>query len=127
MHWSLAEIFVSEEDAVNHAKLSAGIIKEEDPEKGFMNKTEARKPSLLESNLLKELNKLQRDLNSSRLRTYNEGDDSDEAKALRRERESKLTRFNEVLALLRELDSKKYDKGGSVSDQEIFEQQFGKM
>jgi predicted ABC-type ATPase len=121
------EVFVSQEDAINHAKLSAGILKEEDPEKGFMNKTEARKPSLLESNLLKELNKLQRDLNSSRLSTYNEGDDSDEANALKRERESKLTRFNEVLATLNELDSKKMAKGGSVSDQEIFEQQFGKM
>jgi hypothetical protein len=207
------EVFVSEEDAVNHAKLSAGILKEEDPEKGFMNKnkltekgevleriigktssgkpiyqkyysmpnlsyeelkeaseiqktfakkaksekekqmainyavafsrlanenkfvkglgdlgkSEAKKPTFVESNLLKELNKLQRDLNSSRLSTYNEGDDSDEAKALRRERESKLTRFNEVLATLNELDSKKMAKGGSVSDQEIFEQQFGKM
>jgi len=108
------EVFVSEEDAVNHAKLSAGIIKEEDPEKGFMNKTEARKPSLLESDLLKELNKLQRDLNSSRLSTYNEGDDSDEAKALRRERESKLTRFNEVLKVLNEIDSTKFAKGGVV-------------
>jgi ppGpp synthetase/RelA/SpoT-type nucleotidyltranferase len=110
------EVFVSQEDAINHAKLSAGILKEEDPEKGFMNKTEARKPSLLESNLLKELNKLQRDLNSSRLSTYNEGDDSDEAKALRRERESKLARFNEVLATLNELDSKKYGEGGNVGD-----------
>ena len=134
----IVEIFVSEDDAINHAKISAGIKKEEDPEKGFMNKTEARKPTFEESKLLKELHKLQRDLNSSRLSTYKEGDDSDESKALRRERESKLARFNEVLATLKELDSKKYGEGGgvdggevgkqsSVSDQEIFEQQFGKM
>jgi ppGpp synthetase/RelA/SpoT-type nucleotidyltranferase/predicted ABC-type ATPase len=111
----IVEVFVSEEDAINHAKLSAGIIKEEDPEKGFMNKTEARKPSLVESNLLKELHKLQKDLYSSRLSTFKE-DGSDEANALKRERESKLTRFNEVLATLNELDSKKYGEGGNVGD-----------
>jgi len=63
--------------------------------------------------LEKELRKLQRDLNSSRLGTYREGDNSEEALALRKEREVKLARFNEVLKLLRESESK-MDKGGNV-------------
>lgn len=65
--------------------------------------------------LEKELRKLQRDLNSSRLGTYREGDVSDEAKALRKEREVKLARFNEVLQLLREKDNK-HAKGGGMDD-----------
>ncbi len=64
-------------------------------------------------NLDKELRKLQRDLNSSRLQTYIEGDNSEEAIALKKEREVKLSRFNEVLKLLREKDAK-YKKGGEM-------------
>ena len=55
---------------------------------------------LNESNLENELHKLQRDLNSSRLSTYREGDNSEEEKARQKERAVKLARFNEVLALL---------------------------
>lgn len=56
--------------------------------------------------LEKELHKLQRELNSSRLQTYIEGDKSEEEKARKKEREMKLSRFNEVLRLLREKDKK---------------------
>jgi hypothetical protein len=63
--------------------------------------------------LEKELRKLQRDLNSSRLGTYIEGDTSEEQMARNIEREVKLARFNEILKLLREQDSK-FGKGGGV-------------
>jgi len=53
--------------------------------------------------LEKELRKLQRDLNSSRLRTYIDGDDSEEQKLRFIERGVKLARFNEVLKLCNEL------------------------
>jgi hypothetical protein len=76
--------------------------------------TPMAKGGSVEDNLVKELHKLQRDLNSSRLRTYFEGDNSEEEMGRRRERESKLARFNEVLRLLREIDSKKYADGGNV-------------
>jgi len=64
--------------------------------------------------LEKELHKLQRDLNSSRLNTFIEGDNSDEEKQRQRERASKLRRFNEVLEVLNEIDAKgnKMAKGG---------------
>jgi hypothetical protein len=66
-----------------------------------------------EEKLLKELYKLQRELNSSRLQTYKLGDTSDEEMARQRERASKLERFNEVL---KELNDKeiKYARGGST-------------
>lgn len=64
--------------------------------------------------LEKELHKLQRELNSSRLLTYREGDESEEEMARQRERASKLARFNEVLKLLREKDGKKYADGGNL-------------
>jgi hypothetical protein len=64
-------------------------------------------------NLEKELHRLQRELNSSRLSTYIEGDESDEEKACQKEREVKLARFNEVLKLLKEKDDK-FAKGGKV-------------
>ncbi|HRH53157.1 MAG TPA: hypothetical protein PLN38_07525 [Chitinophagales bacterium] len=64
-------------------------------------------------NLEKELHKLQRDLNSSRLRTYTDGDNSDEVIARKKEREVKLARFQEVMKLLKEKDGK-YAKGGNV-------------
>jgi hypothetical protein len=65
--------------------------------------------------LTKELMKLQRELNSSRLNSYFEGDTSEEEMARRRERESKLARFNDILATLNEMDkSPKYAKGGVV-------------
>ncbi len=51
--------------------------------------------------LEKELHRLQRDLNSSRLGTYREGDNSEEEKDRQTERAEKLDRFNEVLRLLR--------------------------
>jgi hypothetical protein len=76
--------------------------------------TPMAKGGSVEDNLLKELRKLQRDLNSSRLNTYMEGDNSEQEMARRRERESKLARFNEVLRLLREIDSKKYADGGNI-------------
>lgn len=63
--------------------------------------------------LEKELQRLQRDLNSSRLSTYTLGDDSEEEHARQRERESKLSRFNEVRRLLNEATSK-YAKGGTI-------------
>jgi hypothetical protein len=58
------------------------------------------------SDLEKELHRLQRDLNSNRLQTYIQGDNSEEAKAIQRERASKLTRFNEVLSLLNKKEEK---------------------
>lgn len=68
--------------------------------------------------LEKELRKLQRDLNSSRLSTYTEGDNSAEEMARQAERAAKLARFDEVLRLLRESDAK-FAKGGiSDSDKE---------
>jgi len=53
-------------------------------------------------------------LNSSRLNTFIEGDNSDEEKQRQRERASKLRRFNEVLEVLNEIDAKgnKMAKGG---------------
>ena len=50
--------------------------------------------------LTKELHKLQRDLNSHRLLDYTPGDESEAEADRQRERASKLTRFNEVLATL---------------------------
>jgi len=67
----------------------------------------------IKENLEKELKRLQRDLNSPRLRTYKEGDTSEEEMARQREREVKLARFNEVLGLLREMDSK-FAIGGKI-------------
>jgi predicted ABC-type ATPase len=69
----------------------------------------------LQANLMKELQKLQRELNSPRLSRYTEGDNSQEEIARKRERASKLNRFNEILDLLRELESKKMAKGGYVA------------
>jgi hypothetical protein len=74
-------------------------------------------------NLEKELRKLQRELNSSRLSTYTEGDTSEQEMARRNEREVKLARFNEVLRLLRESDSEKYENGGGVSINTLKNQQ----
>lgn len=53
-----------------------------------------------EEKLLKELHRLQRELNSPRLRTYILGDTSPEEIARKQERESKLARFNEILGIL---------------------------
>jgi len=63
--------------------------------------------------LIKELHRLQRDLNSSRLGTYREGDVSQEEMDRKKEREVKLARFNEVLKELRESDVK-LALGGTV-------------
>jgi len=63
--------------------------------------------------LKKELFRLQRELNSSRLQTYRLGDVSQEAIDRKKEREVKLARFNEVLKQLRESDAK-FELGGSV-------------
>ena len=60
--------------------------------------------------LIKELQKLQIQLNSSRLSKYKEGDTSEEEMARKRERDSKLARFNEILEILKEND--KMAKGG---------------
>ncbi len=58
----------------------------------------------LKEKLEKELHRLQRDLNSERLRTYILGDTSEEEKSRQKERASKLERFNEVLVLLHKID-----------------------
>ena len=50
--------------------------------------------------LLKELRRLQRDLNSPRLMDYIPGDTSEVEKNRQAERASKLARFHEVLAVL---------------------------
>lgn len=55
-----------------------------------------------EEKLLKELRRLQRELNSPRLGTYILGDTSPEEEARKQERESKLARFNEILKVLNE-------------------------
>lgn len=65
--------------------------------------------------LEKEFHKLLRDLNSKRLLAYIEGDESEEEEARKRERESKLKRFNEVLALLKE-KTNKYEQGGEICE-----------
>ena len=85
----------------------------------YKNNYKYAKGGSVKDNLEKELRKLQRELNSSRLGTYIEGDDSEEAMALRRERESKLTRFNEVLKTFNEIDKDSFAKGGSVSTSEL--------
>lgn len=56
--------------------------------------------------LLKELRKLQRELNSPRLSTYIEGDQSEAEVNRKRERESKLARFHEILNTLNKKESK---------------------
>ena len=66
-----------------------------------------------EEKLIKELRKLQRELNGTRLGTYREGDNSEEEKERRKERESKLARFNEILATLRASEAK-FEDGGNV-------------
>lgn len=53
-----------------------------------------------EDKLLKELRRLQRDLNSHRLLDYIPGDQSEEEQNRQRERASKLARFNEILNVL---------------------------
>jgi antirestriction protein len=63
--------------------------------------------------LTKELHRLQRDLNSSRLQTYRLGDNSQEEIDRSNERAVKLARFNEVLKELRESDAK-FELGGTV-------------
>jgi len=65
--------------------------------------------------MIKELQKLQRELNSSRLSQYIEGDESDNQKSLQRERASKLARFNEILKILNQDDNKMAD-GGMMAD-----------
>jgi len=79
---------------------------------------EFKKGGSVEENLLKELHRLQRDLNSSRLSTYIEGDTSEEEMARQRERESKLIRFNEVLQLLKDSNTKYADGGMTGSSKE---------
>ena len=64
--------------------------------------------------LTKELHRLQRELNSSRLSTYREGDVSQEAIDRKNEREVKLARFNQVLKELRESDAK-FELGGTMA------------
>jgi hypothetical protein len=69
---------------------------------------------VLKEKLLKELRSLQRDLNSSRLSTYREGDTSKEEQERKKEREVKLARFNEVLMLLNQMGDTKLANGGGV-------------
>lgn len=63
--------------------------------------------------LIKELQKLQTQLNSSRLSTYKDGDNSEEEISRQIERKAKLDRFNEILEVLKEYD-KNMAKGGKV-------------
>jgi hypothetical protein len=72
-----------------------------------------------EDKLLKELRKLQRELNSPRLQKYTLGDTSDAEKARQEEREVKAKRFYEILEILRKTDSKKYAKGGQTTESAI--------
>lgn len=81
------------------------------------NSDEYAKGGTVES-LEKELRKLQRDLMSYRLSTYIEGDKSEEEKARKKEREVKLARFNEVLDLLRDNESK-LANGGTINKKKI--------
>jgi hypothetical protein len=50
--------------------------------------------------LLKELHKLQRELNSPRLMSYTLGDQSEQEANRKIERASKLARFNDILTTL---------------------------
>lgn len=63
-----------------------------------------RKIVTLKDELLKELRRLQRELNSERLRTYILGDTSEAEQNRQKERAAKLARFNEVLELLHTLN-----------------------
>mgnify|MGYP000914875015 CR=1 FL=1 len=65
------------------------------------------------ADLERELHRLQRELNSSRLNKYIEGDESDEEKLRLAEREKKLARFNEVLTRLRTI-SPSFSGGGRL-------------
>jgi len=80
--------------------------------KGYQGKRDFDGGGRVES-LTKELYRLQRELNSSRLGTYREGDVSQEAMDRKKEREVKLARFNEILKELRETDTK-FELGGTV-------------
>ncbi len=71
---------------------------------GYINHTEELK---------KELYRLQRQLNSPRLMSYREGDNSEEEQARQRERASKMERFDQVLKELRE-SGDKFAKGGQT-------------
>lgn len=68
--------------------------------------------------LLKELQKLQRELNSSRLRTYYIDDYSENEIARKRERESKLKRFNEILEILNSMPNQ-MKRGGMAEQNKI--------
>lgn len=54
----------------------------------------------IQEKLLKELRRLQRELNSHRLMDYIPGDESEQEKSRQAERASKLARFHEILAVL---------------------------
>ena len=54
----------------------------------------------IRESMLKELRRLQRELNGQRLGTYILGDQSEEQLNRFKERESKLARFHEILAVL---------------------------
>ena len=80
--------------------------------KGGQSAKELAANIIQEEKLIKELQKLQRELNSSRLSTYKEGDTSEEEKARQRERASKLKRFYEILEVLNESE---YAHGGMMA------------
>ena len=77
--------------------------------------------------MIKELQKLQRDLNSSRLSQYREGDTSEEEMARQRERASKLARFNEILKELDDDDNKMADGGVTIYKEEDLNRRDGKL
>lgn len=97
------------DDRSNYKRKDGGLIKPNDNR--YANIKVKGDPTQY---LLKELHKLQRDLNSSRLNTYREGDNSEEAIALKKEREVKNIRFKEVLKELNEIENRKMAKGGNL-------------
>ena len=78
---------------------------------------EYAKGGSIRQNLEKELHKLQRELNSPRLQTYKLGDTSEEEMARQRERLSKKARFDEILNILNEPETK-YALGGEIIHKE---------
>lgn len=65
-------------------------------------RTRINKP--MKEKLIKELRRLQRELNSPRLMTYIPGDKSEQEQARQRERSSKLARFHEILSVLNSME-----------------------
>ena len=108
-YWDSGDSWISF-DKVSYSESHDAWIRKMEEGGGYM-----AKGGNIEESLLKELHKLQRDLNSNRLSTYREGDNSEEEIARKRERASKMARFEEVRRLLNEIDSKKMEHGGYMA------------